>query len=141
MVNGHEFVLIKSMEKWLAQACYRLNIPSPVYHYEELTLHMHNLYMRFVVTLANNSIGQKLIAFGKYAEDHYVAQEDATCAMLGELLTSTGMRIRDYNYQFVSSLEERLYKMENEFSLVAMENASLKEQIGRMKGRTHYRHG
>ena len=131
--DGERVILFKSMDKWLARVCYELKVPNPAYFCENDVLPDGTPICRFLVTLSNNSLGQKLMAIGRFAENQQLAREDAALSMLGELLRSTRIKIHDFNHHQVLNLQQQLAKLEVDLTTTTKENARLKEELGRMK--------
>ena len=100
-----------------------------MYYCEHHSIYNEDPIYKFMVTLANNSLGQKLLAFSRYAVDPQDAREDAAMGMMGELVNTTGMGIYDFNFHSAVLLTDRLRKMEIQILSLAMENALLKEQL------------
>ena len=88
---------------------------------------------RYIVTVPNNSLGKRLLVFGRWAENELDAREDASFAMLSQLVDSTGFKIMDFNYWNVSRAEERLATLEAELQDLVMENVMLKDEIRTLK--------
>ena len=136
--NEEQCILVKSMDKWLARCCYRLNICNPTFHCEEHILREGTPIYRFMVTLDNNNFGKKLLAFGRFAADAEVAREDSALAMLRELVQTTGLIIRDFNHDSVACLHDRVRQLESEVSSLSKENAFLKEHLARGRPQAGY---
>ncbi|KAJ1404537.1 hypothetical protein SESBI_26522 [Sesbania bispinosa] len=68
-------------------------------------------------------IGKPPVCLGKSAETEYEAKESVALELLQRLSASTGKRIKDFNYNYISVLEEENLRLDAENFDIIMENA------------------
>lgn len=124
-----EFCYQVSMQSQLYQICGILGIPPPAYTLHEVKIVNGREYRRYYASIAWHAIGKPGVSIGRFGRNDYEAKEDVAACLIRGLTAATGKTIRDYNYYNVELLEEELHRVKEENNVLAMENATLTEEL------------
>ncbi|WJX68183.1 hypothetical protein P8452_52578 [Trifolium repens] len=121
-----DIILLWSIQKQLQIVCNRLRIPEPTYTLHEAIVDHGIQYVRYYACTSTPLITTQPCCIGGFATSDYDAKEDAVVLLLRHILSTTGRKIRDFNYYKVQQIEEQLKNSVYENFQLRKEIASLK---------------
>ncbi|KAJ1386337.1 hypothetical protein SESBI_40918 [Sesbania bispinosa] len=89
------------------------------------------VFYRCYGTLETNLIGKPPACLGEYAETEFEARESVALQLLQRWSSSTGKRVKDFNYAYIDMLEAENRRLSAENFDIIMENARLKEELSK----------
>ena len=125
------------MQKWLSRVCHTLDIKAPSYFHEDHVQVDGRILCRFVMTTQNPKMGGHVIVFGRFSKHDHATCEEVVFMLLDQLLQTTGFAINDFNHYKVMHAMQHVTKLESDMHALAMENASLKQQLAAVKNVLH----
>ncbi|KAJ1382821.1 Ribosomal protein L9/RNase H1, N-terminal [Sesbania bispinosa] len=131
--KGSRFLIQVCMQELLLDTTKKFRIPPPQYTVQDKKIVDDKVLYRCYGSLQTNLIGKPPACLGDYAETEFESRESVALQLLQRWSSSTGKRVKDFNYSYIEMLEDENRRLDAENFEIIMENTLLKEELSKLK--------
>ncbi|KAJ1425083.1 Ribosomal protein L9/RNase H1, N-terminal [Sesbania bispinosa] len=131
--KGSGYLIQVCMQELLLDTTKKFRIPPPQYTVQDKKIVDEQVLYRCYGSLQTNLIGKPPACLGQYAETEFEARESVALELLQRWSSSTGKRVKDFNYSYIELLEDENRRLDAENFDIIMENSRLKEELCKLR--------